>query len=298
MTLNYPIYDLRTGRRAALGPPTGAWGDTYGSPIFTPDEFYAALAKIRQMGFHVYANTQYGGVNHSAHSPKSWHYRRDARGRNLAADIGTYGDVNERARIINELIPYLDSIGMAWHYARNGHVPGHHDHLHVDVSNWGRKGGPAPNYGYYNARRRKSPVLASTTIPARYNKRTPRRVAIYYGSRDAAGVRVVQRIVGVKQDGSFGPATRNAVKQLQKYLKITQDGSFGPKTAKKYLNLHGAKGPGDTGTPVRLIQYIAKVTIDGSYGPATTKAVKELQATAGLSVDGWFGPKTRSRLVR
>ena len=303
MALNYAVYDLRTGRRLAFGPPTGAYGDTYGRPIFTADEFYALLDHIKnKMGFHVYANSKYGGVNHSAHSPKSWHYVRAAGGRSLAADIGTYGDVNERTRIVNELIPFLNRYGIAWHYARDGHVPGHWDHIHIDVSNWGRRGGAAPNYGYFTTYRKRSPLelLGSTSasIGTPPRKRTPKAIAIHYGSTDARGVRLVQRIVGIKRDGSFGPATRNAVMKLQRSLGVTADGSFGPATARAYLAKYGAKGPGSRGRAVRLIQYIAKVTIDGSYGAATTKAVKELQATAGLTPDGWFGPASRNKLIR
>lgn len=298
MALNYAMYDLRTGARKYPGSPTGSGGSstTYGSPIFTAEEFYALLAHIKKMGFHVYANTAYGGVNFSAHSPLSWHYVKDAYGRSLAADIGTYGDINERSRIINELIPLLDRYGVAWHYARDGYVPAHQDHIHIDVSNWGRRGGPAPNYGYFNTYKKRSPLdLAGSTASKRRN---PKRIAINYGSKDARGVRLVQRIVGVKRDGSFGPATENAVKKLQRSLGVTPDGSFGPATARAYLAKYGAKGPGAKGRAVRLIQYIAGVTIDGHYGPATTKAVKELQRTAGLTADGWFGPASRNKLVR
>lgn len=290
----YPLYDVRTGRRLRVGPPTGAYGDTYGSPIFTGAEFHALLKHIRSMGFHVYANSHFGGINYSAHSPKSWHYVKDAQGRSLAADIGTYGDVNERTRIILELIPLLDRLGVAWHYARDGHVPNHWDHIHIDVSNWGRKGGTAPSHGYYTARKKASPLTAL----AGGKKRQPKRIAAYYGSKGSL-VRIVQKIAKAKVDGSFGLDTANAVKKLQRSLGVVQDGSFGPATARAYLaKVAPVRRLGNTGQSVRLIQYIAGITIDGSYGPATENAVKEMQRWAGLVPDGVFGPASRSKLIR
>lgn len=308
MALNYPLYDVRTGRRLTIGPTTGAWGDTYGYPIWTPDEFHFILDHIKKMGFHVYANSHHGGINRTAHSPKSWHYVRDAKGRSLAADIGTYGDVNERNRIINELIPLLDRLGVAWHYARDGAVPSHYDHIHIDVSHWGRKGGTSgTGYGYYSTYRKQNPYTylggsgskASTGTGTRYKRRTPRRVNFYEGiSGPKHGIRLIQNIVGVKRDGSYGPATTKAVKALQKKLGVKQDGAFGPATARAYLSQLGPRRLGHKGRAVKLVQYIAKVVKDGSYGPATEKAVKELQATAGLTPDGVFGPASRNKLIK
>lgn len=300
--LNYPVYSIKTGKRLSFGPSTGAWGGTYGSPIFTGAEFLHVLKWIKAKGFHVYANRAYGGVNLTAHSAKSWHYVRNAAGISLGADIGTYGDVNERNRIINELIPVLDAIGMSWHYARNGHVPNHWDHIHIDVSNWGRKGGPAPYYGYYTTYKKKDVfeyLNLDGTIGGgkKIKTRRPRSISAYYGTRGSL-VKIVQGIVGVKRDGHFGPATRNAVVNLQKKLKIDADGSFGPATARAYVASVGTRRRGRTGWSVQLIQWIANIPIDGHYGPATEQAVKELQAWAGIPVDGVFGPASRKHLFR
>ena len=289
----YALYDVRTGRRLSVGPSTGAWGDTYGSPIFTGAEFHALLNYIKGMGFHVYANSHHGGINRTAHSPKSWHYVKDAQGRSLAADIGTHGDVNERNRIIRELIPLLDRYGVGWHYARDGHVPNHHDHIHIDVSDWGRRGGPAStSYGYFKTYKKASPLNLGAN-----RKRKPRSVAAYYGVKNPELVKVVQRIVNVKQDGSYGPGTREAVKRAQRSWGVTADGSFGPATTRAYFKRMGVRGPGDKGWAVRLVQYIAGVPMDGSYGPQTTQAVKELQAWGGLTTDGYFGPKSQAKLI-
>lgn len=304
MTLNYPVYDLRTGRRSTFGPTTGAWGDTYGSPIFTGPEFLHVLKYFKSKGFHVYANLAYGGVNRTAHSTKSWHYQKDANGISLGADMGTYGDVNERNRIINEVIPVLDRIGMGWHYARNGHVPNHHNHIHIDVSNWGRKGGSAASgYGFYRTYKKQNPFTAlplgggsATIVPIGSTKtRKPKRIAAYYGMKGNL-VRIVQRIAGAKVDGSYGPATVRAVKALQKRLGVRQDGNFGPATARAYFNTLPLRRRGTSGYSVQLLQWIAGISIDGSFGPATETAVKEMQRWAGISTDGLVGPLTRSKI--
>ncbi len=49
-------------------------------------------------------------------------------------------------------------------------------------------------------------------------------------------VKSLQAILGVKTDGSFGPATQKALIALQKKLGITSDGKFGPQTRKAILN--------------------------------------------------------------
>lgn len=287
----YALYDVRTGRQLTVGPSTGAYGDTYGSPVFTGEEFHFLLQHIKSMGFHVYANSHHGGINKTAHSPKSWHYVRDAQGRSLAADIGTYGDVNERHRIVTELIPLLDRLGVAWHYARDGAVPNHYDHIHIDVSDWGRKGGPAPNYGYYRTYKKQSPLTALD----KGAKRKPKRINLNYGDKGSL-VRLIQACADAKVDGSYGPATVKAVKALQKRLRVTQDGAFGPTTARAYVARTGVRKLGSKGRAVKLIQYIAGVATDGSYGPATEEAVREMQRWAGLVADGVFGPASRDRL--
>lgn len=51
-------------------------------------------------------------------------------------------------------------------------------------------------------------------------------------------IQLIQRIVGVKDDGIFGPATSKAthewIKSLQRLLGVTADGIFGPKTLEAY----------------------------------------------------------------
>jgi Putative peptidoglycan binding domain len=60
--------------------------------------------------------------------------------------------------------------------------------------------------------------------------------------------------------------------------------------------------PGDTGSQVKLLQQALAALgfspgkIDSNYGPATTTAVKQFQASKGLTQDGLFGPKTAAAL--
>jgi len=55
-------------------------------------------------------------------------------------------------------------------------------------------------------------------------------------------------------------------------------------------------------SPVRVLQtalnvcYGRGLTVDGRYGVNTARAVQYVQARAGLTADGVFGPATRARM--
>lgn len=53
-------------------------------------------------------------------------------------------------------------------------------------------------------------------------------------SRQSPDVEYLQYILGLKVDGSFGPATETAVKAKQKATGLVADGSVGPATQKKW----------------------------------------------------------------
>lgn len=133
-------------------------------------------------------------------------------------------------------------------------------------------------------------------------------------------------------DGSFGPATRNAVLNFQSDNHITVDGSVGPETrrtlkqALKIVNENakeagsisgsssGTTSPtveitsdlsnGSTGAQVKQLQQdlialgydCGPCKDDGSFGPATEAAVKNFQRDKGLEQDGSVGPATRQAL--
>lgn len=62
--------------------------------------------------------------------------------------------------------------------------------------------------------------------------------------------------------------------------------------------------PGSTGTPVARLQidlngcYHAGLQVDGSYGPLTERAVKSVQRSEHVPVDGEYGPQTASHGFR
>lgn len=300
--MNYPIYDLRTNRRMGIGTNANVRaGYTIGPPQFTGAEFQHILRYIKEvLGFHVYGNSHFGGVHRTAHGAWSWHYMRDGQGRSLAADVGTYGDVNERNRIINDLIPFLDRHGIAWVYARNGHVPNHHDHIHIDVGRYGNKGGPAStHYGFYVASRRVGNVYNAMPLRSNVKKRKPKGILAGFGARGPL-TQSIQGAAGLKKsqrDGIYGQQTVNAVKKLQRKLRVHADGVWGPATAKAYFASVGTRRNGSTGWTVRMIQYIGGANIDGIFGNQTEQVVKEMQNWAGIGVDGIFGRDSRNKLL-
>lgn len=48
-------------------------------------------------------------------------------------------------------------------------------------------------------------------------------------------VKVLQYIMGIEVDGSFGPKTEQAVKEYQKLINIKVDGVVGNETWKRFL---------------------------------------------------------------
>lgn len=113
-------------------------------------------------------------------------------------------------------------------------------------------------------------------------------------------IKIVQKSLGLKQDGLFGSLTKQAlIKLLQKTVGARIDGYWGPKTASKMRILKS----GSIGWDVYVIQvfllgkYIQTVGApDHSFGPKTLQAVKEFQTASGLLSDGIVGPKTCQKL--
>lgn len=116
---------------------------------------------------------------------------------------------------------------------------------------------------------------------------------------------------GLSTDGSFGPATLNAVKDYQAQMGLEVDGSVGPATKSSIISTinsfesstsiqipgTAAITRGNTGIRVRFLQKMLcllgyPVDIDGSFGGATYEAVRSFQSDYGITVDGSCGPET------
>ena len=69
-----------------------------------------------------------------------------------------------------------------------------------------------------------------------------RAVAAASVPHNKAQIKIVQAIVDVFPDGSYGPDTRAAVrvivKKFQKILKVGQDGNWGPGTDRAFIAFH------------------------------------------------------------
>jgi peptidoglycan hydrolase-like protein with peptidoglycan-binding domain len=139
-------------------------------------------------------------------------------------------------------------------------------------------------------------------------------------------VREIQKIVGVAQDGVFGPWTQSAVAQWQRNLNIVADGVWGPQTEQAthdlfvFLSNLQAVAPsnpffealndatsqvlreGSSGGSVKILQTGLNgkgyaLIADGIFGPATMNAVIRFQSDYGLAVDGIVGPQTWTTLL-
>ncbi|WP_185970978.1 peptidoglycan recognition protein family protein [Alkalicoccobacillus porphyridii] len=138
-------------------------------------------------------------------------------------------------------------------------------------------------------------------------------------------VKTVQRAVGAKVDGWYGPNTEKAVRAYQSSLNLDADGIVGaltweaidtgrkpepkkqtsakpaPKT--KYTLPSGVLRRGSKGNAVRQLQTALNAAnfrvdnVDGDYGPKTHDAVRRFQSVyLPREVDGVYGPNTRRAL--
>ena len=120
------------------------------------------------------------------------------------------------------------------------------------------------------------------------------------GSRGPAVVRV-QRALGIRADGDFGPKTKRAVRAFQKRHGLLADGVVGPKTRRALFAAKAKPKPKRAQTAkqrfihawwVVPVQRKLGVRADGDYGPVTRRAVRAFQKRKGLIVDGIVGPQT------
>ena len=133
------------------------------------------------------------------------------------------------------------------------------------------------------------------------------------------GVRELQAAVGAPVDGSFGSATKRALKAWQRSHGLAADGVAGARTRAaldlgvgptlRYVPAPKAKTRARitrtravaavatrSGGGVKALQQKLGLPADGVFGPATERALKRWQRSHGLAADGVAGPQTRAEL--
>lgn len=125
-----------------------------------------------------------------------------------------------------------------------------------------------------------------------------------FGSRTERTVRAFQQIFGLSPDGIVGPATWNAVVRL--YTAVTRLSELRSQGQQFYAinwSPPNSLQTGSTGEKVRQLQYmlavlseyiqsIPPISVDGIYGPATRSAVLAAQRRFGLPETGAVDRRT------
>jgi cell wall-associated NlpC family hydrolase len=130
---------------------------------------------------------------------------------------------------------------------------------------------------------------------ARSSTVTRAHVELLKRGSSGPSVAKVQRALGIRADGIFGPQTRAAVRVFQKRHGLLVDGIVGPQTRGALF------GRGHSQRIIRAwwvvpVQRALDVPVDGLYGPLTRAAVRAYQGRHGLIVDGIVGPQTLHHL--
>jgi len=107
-------------------------------------------------------------------------------------------------------------------------------------------------------------------------------------------VKRLQAKLSVDTDGQFGPVTKAA---LRAYQEIAVNEIAGPDTF-AHMGLHELilLKRGSKGETVKRLQQALSLDADGIFGSGTEKAVKALQKSNGLAVDGLAGPDTLAKM--
>ena len=154
----------------------------------------------------------------------------------------------------------------------------------------GRK--PGPSGGAVSGGGSSSPtyktVSGSTPLVKLYHKGEP--------------VKRIQKAVGVKADGYYGPDTVKAVKAFQKAHKLDVDGIVGPDTWRAING--GKKAPKPKSAPFPLpkghFYYTEdrRNTVHSGYWKKDRPAIRKIQKKVGTGVDGGYGAKTKAAVMR
>lgn len=257
---------------------------------------------------------EYNIISSVHKSRDTWHHWFD-NGHALACDVNLKGtnDQTEFAWLRDSVYPLAKKWGLSVTcpvetngYGVAGHSIGDGLHLHADCGRWSNLG-----HGAVKAPFTKALSSRPSTGGGDYHKGDN----VVQGDTGNA-VKYVQRVIGVKTDGVFGPNTEAALKRWQRAHGLADDGIWGDKSKAKASQLlsrvhgpfrlpagqfygvddktnrsHSGVREADQ-TYIKQIQHSVGAKADGIFGNGTRDDVMKFQRTHWLAVDGKVGPRT------
>lgn len=201
----------------------------------------------------------------------------------------------------------------------NGSNP-HTSHVHISVENDDELYMLDGPLGYYNGT--VSPSTPTSSVDyEEFNTTAELGERVLKLGSAGEDVTFVQKWVGAKADGYYGPITKGKVERYQRIRGIEDDGIVGPVTwgqmgygpeaeqppeyplpndhwfgpESRDARNHSGYWKADN-APIKLIQKELGVAQTGRYDSATVSAVRGFQRSRGLKIDGLVGPATWAKL--
>lgn len=127
--------------------------------------------------------------------------------------------------------------------------------------------------------------------------RTPKKIPWPSDEPTSEFHRITQSFFGLPQNGIFDDSLAVAIWRFQKSHRVQTDGLFGPASLRALLESEIEFPEKTYPETIEFVQWIIGVEITGNWNEESDQALREIQETLGLGVDGQLSSDTLDRLL-